>query len=141
MNFYGGGYSDIKKASGSWKNSFDALYNSDKWICGYAEIEGGVGHPPLNNKWKELIGNGAYICKANTPLTNLWYNEMIAFLDEKLELLKKHPAKHPDDCAEKGEGYPIRWTEMLGRIFHQVVYKYKDNIMNTLPPPVFVDFR
>lgn len=32
MNFYGGGYSDIKKTTGSWKKSFEDLYNSDNWI-------------------------------------------------------------------------------------------------------------
>lgn len=63
MNFYGGGYSDIKMTTGSWKKSFDDLYNSDKWINGYQEIGyNGVAVNYLKSNWYELIGNGAYIC-------------------------------------------------------------------------------
>ena len=141
MNFYGGGYSDIKKTTGSWKKSFDELNASDKWICGYPEIEGGVGYDPLKNSWKELIGNGAYICKANTPLTNEWYAEMCELLDMKLEQLKLHPASFPQDSSEKGTGYPIGWVEMLGKIFHRVIYKYKHHVTNTLPISIFRDYR
>lgn len=141
MNFYGGGYSDIKKTTGSWKSSFDELANSDKWICGYPEIEGGVGYEPLNDHWRELIGNGAYICKPNTPLTNEWYNSMISLLDTKLEQLKIHPASFPQEKAEDATGYPIEWNEMLGRIFHKVIYKYKERIMNTLPVSIFTNYR
>jgi hypothetical protein len=141
MNFYGGGYSDIKKTTGSWKKSYNELLNSDKWICGYPEIDGGVGYEPLKDEWRELIGNGAYICKPNTPLTNEWYDEMLGLLDSKLEQLKLHPASFPQDSAEKATGYPIGWTEMLGKIFHKVVYKYKDRVMNTLPISVFTNYR
>ena len=141
MNFYGGGYSDIKKTTGSWKSSFDNLSNSDKWICGYKEIEGGVAYEPLKDKWKELIGNGAYICKPNTPLTNEWYNEMIKLLNTKLEKLKVNSAKFPQDSAEKGTGYPIGWNEILGRIFHRLIHKYKDYVMNTLPISIFENYR
>lgn len=141
MHFYGGGYSDIKKTTGSWKKSYDELLNSDKWICGYPEIDGGVGYEPLKDKWRELIGNVAYICKPNTPLTNEWYNEMMSLLDTKLEQLKMHPATHPQDKAEDGRGYPIEWNEMLGRIFHRLAYKYKDHVMNTLPISIFTNYR
>jgi len=143
MHFYGGGYSDIKKTTGSWKKVYDELLNSDKWICGYAETEssGGIAYPPLVDKWRELIGNAAYICKPNTPLTNEWYNEMMSLLDMKLEQLKMHPATHPQDKAEDGRGYPIEWNEMLGRIFHRLAYKYKDHVMNTLPISIFTNYR
>ena len=144
MHFYGGGYSDIKKTTGSWKASFDELARSDKWICGYAEIDGGVAYEPLKDKWKDLIGNGAYICKPNTPLTNEWYNDMIKLLDRKLEGLKLNPAKSPRNGHNEGgpdSKYPIDWNEMLGRIFHRLIYKYKDHVMNTLPISIFQNYR
>ena len=142
MNFYGGGYSDIKKTTGSWKSSFDTLAKSDKWICGYAEPgPAGIAYEPVKDNWQELIGNGAYICKPNTPLTNEWYNDMIQLLDGKLEALKKNPAIFPQNSAEKGTGYPIEWNEMNGRIFHRLIYKYKDHIMNTLPISIFQNYR
>jgi len=133
MNFYGGGYSDIKGTSSSWKDSFDDLNNSDKWICGYQEIEGGVAYQPYVTKWRELLGNGAYICKKDTQLTNMWYNEMINLLDQKLSLIEQNPAAHTRDCFEQSSKYPIEWNEMLGRIFHKYNYKFKDKCLNSLP--------
>lgn len=142
MNFYGGGYSDIKTQSGSWKESFNDLENNEeKWINGYREIKGGVGYEPLNDKYNELIGNGAYICKPRTPLTELWYREMLSYLDTKLDHLRMYPSTFPRDCAEVSGGkYPIGWIEMLGRIFHRVCYEYRDRILFTVPTPVFKDY-
>lgn len=134
MNFIGGGYSDIKKTSGSWTEHFERLKTSKKWICGYKEIgPNGVPYTPLAENWEDLIGNGSYICKPHTPLTALWYKNMLSFLDDKLEILKKNPSHNPQDCSEKNSGYPIGWSEMLGVIFHQVVFKYKNYVDNSLP--------
>jgi hypothetical protein len=133
MNFYGGGYSDIKRTTGSWIDSFHSLNNSDYWICGYKEVQGGVAYPPYVDNYHELIGNCAYICKPQTELTKEWYSSMISLLDLKLENLIRNPSKFPQDCSECGSGYPIEWNEMLGRIFHRVSYKYKEYLLNTLP--------
>jgi hypothetical protein len=134
MHFYGGGYCDIKKTRGSWVKSFDELRRSDAWICGYKEIDGGIWSlSPVADKWSELIGNGAYICKPGTPLTSEWYNEMISLLDKKHGLLILNPSTSPQDCSEKGTGYPLGWNELLSRIFHPICYKYKNRLLNTLP--------
>jgi hypothetical protein len=139
MNFIGGGYSDVKETTGSWIEGFSDLEkNEDKWINGYKEINGGVSYIFVRHKWELLIGNGAYICKPNTPLTNEWYSSMIRLLDERLELLRKHPARHPRDTfGDNGSLYPLEWNEMLGRIFHRVCYKYRDRLLNTLPISIF----
>ena len=140
MNFHGGGYSDIKITTGSWKKCFHDLLISDKWICGYKEINGGVACKDIADKWELLVGNGAYICKPQTELTKEWYNNMILLLDSKLEKLKIKPSRNPRDCSESGSGYPIEWNEMLGRIFHRVSYNYKDKLMNTLPISIFYNY-
>lgn len=139
MNFHGGGYCDIKKTTGSWKKSFENLYNNNNaWIIGYKEIPGGS---PVNINHNYLIGNGAYICKKNTKLTNEWYNNMILLLDKKLEDLKKNPANNPrDSFSNNGSKYPISWAEMLGCIFHPLIFKYKDNVLNTLPILIFNNY-
>lgn len=143
MHFYGGGYTDIKETTGSWVSAFNELENnSTKWICGYKEVCGGVAYRPYIDKWQELVGNGAYICKPQTPLTTEWYNEMIALLDTKLERLKLFPAQHPQDKdIGNGNCYPIQWVEMLGEIFHKVSYKYKEHLLNTLPISIFKNYR
>lgn len=138
MNFYGEGYCDIKKTTGSWKQSFHDLYNSDAWINGYKEIPGGS---PVGINHNYLIGNGAYICKKNTPLTNEWYNNMIILLDKKLEDLKKNPANNPrDSFNNNGSKYPIAWAEMLGCIFHPLIFKYKEKVLKTLPILIFNNY-
>lgn len=140
MNFYGGGYSDIKKTKGSWVSSFDKLINSNNFVCGYPEIEGFSANESLKDKSKDLIGNCAYICKPESSLTKEWYAEMITLLNTKLNLLKKNPAKHPRDKKDDGTGYPLYWEEMLGQIFHKYVYKYKDKISKCLPISVFTNY-
>jgi hypothetical protein len=137
MHFHGGGYSDIKKASGSWIESFTQMNTTDAWMCGYKEIEGGVAYAPNADKWRVMVGNGAYICKPQTELTAKWYSEMLALLDSKLDALRLHPSSFPQDCSEVSP-YPIGWNEMLGRIFHRVSYEYSDKIINILPMPVCV---
>ena len=140
MNFHGGGYSDIKKTTGSWKESFSAMNTTDAWICGYKEVEGGVAYAPNADKWREMVGNVAYICKPLTPLTQKWYSEMMVLLDSKLDALRENPSTFPQDCSEVSS-YPIGWNELLGRIFHRVSYEYKDKCMNILPTSVFSDYR
>ena len=140
MNFHGGGYSDVKKTTGSWIESFDRINTTDAWICGYKEVEGGVAYPPNADKWREMVGNGAYICKPLTPLTKKWYAEMISLLDSKLDALQQHPSRFPQDCSEVSS-YPIAWNELLGRIFHRVSYEYKEHLLNILPISVFSDYR
>ena len=145
MHFHGGGYSDIKETTGSWVDACTELVkNEDKWICGYPEISNGVAYEPVSDKWYELIGNCAYICKPQTKLTFEWYSEMLALLDTKLERLRLFPATHPQQEGNSSpdyNGYPIEWNEMLGRIFHKVAYKYKEHLLNHLPICVFTHYR
>jgi hypothetical protein len=141
MNFYGGGYSDIKQIDTSWLNYYKELIYSDKWACGYAEISPGDiaygNDTSLNDQMKKnynkLIGNGCYIFKKNTPLTNEWYEQMIKMMDEKYDKLKKYPSKTPRQAYSDEYPYPFEWTELLGRIFHPLIYKYNDKIFKNLP--------
>jgi len=139
MHVHGGGYSDIKRPSGSWVQAFDDLDGSDMWMNGYPEIEGGAAHTHAEH-WGSLIGNCSFICKPRTPLTEAWYGGVVAFLDTKLEELKAHPASSPQDCAGRSS-YPIEWNELGGRIFHPLNYIYKEKILRTIPTPIFTDYR
>jgi len=112
MNFFGGGYSDIKKTSDSWIKSYKDLYDNDFWICVNQNID------DINNY--KIIDNYSYICKLQTPLTIELYNEIILLLNSKLELLKKY---------KKIElKYPIEYNE-LSNIFFKILFKYKDKIL------------
>jgi Capsular polysaccharide synthesis protein len=143
MHFHGGGYSDIKKTTASWVSAFDDIRsNSDCYINGYREQgPGDIAYAPNAKHWQVLLGNGAYICRPQTEFTAKWYNEMIQLLDSKLETLKKHPATYPQENAEDGNGYPLEWNELLGRIFHKLLMNYLPNLMYTLPRPICIDYR
>uniref|UniRef100_A0A6C0L8N2 Capsular polysaccharide synthesis protein n=1 Tax=viral metagenome TaxID=1070528 RepID=A0A6C0L8N2_9ZZZZ len=138
MNFHGGGYSDIKYTTGSWVAAFDELGSSDAWMNGYKEEHSGcIAYPPVAEYWSELIGNGAYIAKPRTPLTEEWYSAMMSFLDSKLEKLRLNPSTCPRDHSGTGSSYPIAWAEMLGFIFHRVSFGYRDKLLKTVPTPIF----
>jgi hypothetical protein len=133
MHVHGGGYSDVKGTGGSWLPAFEAMSDFDVWINGYPETgRASVAYSPAKDRWWELVGNCAYICRPRTPLTTEWFGEMNRLLDSKLEALRANPAKRPDDRAEWGP-YPIQWNEMLGRIFHKVLAKYVSHARQMVP--------
>lgn len=153
MYHHGGGYSDIKCQTGSWFDSFLKL-NSDSNLMaiGYKEVEGGVAvidnkqlYKIMSDNYFNLIGNGAYICKPRTSFTKKWYDNLHKKLDEKYELLKENPASHHRDHAglwlgDKRSKYPLQWTEILGQIFHPLVYEYSSEILKNLPAPIFTNY-
>ena len=132
-HFYGGGYMDIKQTLGSWVDCFEQLRNSDQWMCGYRMHGPDIAYEPNKDKWYDLIGLGAYICKPQTQLTKEWYEDMLRVLDSRLEQLKQNPSKYTNDCVWTDSGYPIRWAEILGEVFHKVSYEHRDKLLYTLP--------
>ena len=66
---------------------------------------------------------------------------MLKLLDNKFDDLKSNPSTNFRDCKELGNGYPIEWNEMLGRIFHRICYKYNNKILNTLPTLIFKGYK
>jgi len=144
MHFIGGGYSDIKETTGSWKKSFDDMETSGKWACGYKDTRDGVAHEPddeaFKDKWDLLIGCGAYIFKPKTALTQEWFDGITDLLNKKLPELQKNPAKNPQDSQETGSGYPIEWNK-FNRVFHKLIYKYHDKVLQTLPICIFTNYR
>ena len=152
MHHYGGGFTDIKKQTGEWITSFERLKNSDAYCLGYQELSNGVAiiddkklYEEMNKNYMKLIGNGAYIFESNTEFTNEWYNTLHKILDEKYEQLKNNPATDNRDyygmnINGRYSTYPIRWTEILGNIFHPLCYKYQDKILQGLPVPSFENY-
>lgn len=147
MHHHGGGYSDIKRATKSWTASWDAVSSDENlWISGYKEIgPGGVAHKDYRHLWESLIGNGCYICRPRTPLTQEWYDQLKSKIKGFSDTLKKFPARETRDKKEnygdKSNCYPIEWNEILGRIFHPLVYKYRDHVDMSLPKLIFSNYQ
>lgn len=129
MHIYGGAYSDIKKNLYQWDDCFDRLNNSNKWILGYPEIApSGVSsnNKTLRLNYFRLIGNGCFICKPFTPFTEEWFLKVNRLLDKNYEALKSSPG----DMWGKNEGYPLRWAEVQGELFHPLIYKFRNYVIH-----------
>jgi hypothetical protein len=140
MHHIGGGYTDIKQHNKPWQPAFDRLqYQPHFWFSGYREpAPGGVApvkdndlYDTLSKNYRDLIGTSNFICKPGTSFTEEWYNTLNQILYDKLPELEKWPARHPREGAQDGYDpnypYPIEWTEILGNIFHPLVYKYREH--------------
>ena len=134
MHHYGGGYADIKTFPYSWNGAFDKLENSNAYAIGYPEI-GPIGVAQVENKnlkedmknyWRLLISNCAYIFRPYTKFTKAWLDEAKRRIKMNLNKLKNHPAKNPFGT---NKDYPIKWTYILGQIFHPLCLKYHDKIL------------
>ena len=51
------------------------------------------------------------------------------------------PSTYPQNKKEDGNGYPIEWNEMLGRIFHKELINYLPNILYSVPRPITENYR
>jgi hypothetical protein len=154
MHHFGGGYTDLKPTSVSWRKSFERVRDSEALGLGYQEIgPNGVarcGEPlesELRANYQKLIGNCAFIFKKKTAFTNLWFEQTHQFLDRKLPALREHPAQHPMDHrgVTLPDGsvsqYPIGWTEAAGDIFHPLVYQFHEQILQDKIAPQFHSYR
>lgn len=153
MHHFGGGYTDIKLTSKTWGPFFDQLEASDKLALGYTEVPHGIPHVEgefgdlLRRSHAELIGLCAFIFKKNTVLTKEWLEQTDRLLDAKLPLLQQHPAQHPMDqtgvILPNGQAsqYPLRWAELLGEIFHPLIYKHRKKLLLAPIEPYFGNYR
>jgi len=131
MKHFGGGYTDIKAQSGSWIESFEKISKLDEiWMVGYDKNPTGPN-----------VGLGSFICKADTPLINELYDEIVNILDKKLNLLKLYPSKFPQDVTSETSNYPLVWTEILAQPFIKIISKYIIHYDGTLPHPYSHHYR
>lgn len=153
MHHYGGGYSDIKRNSKSWKSSFNKINNSNKIALGYREISvDGVAYIngafniknfkkinyDMRRHYPYLIGNCGYIFRPYTVFTNAWINE----LHRRLDLVQLELKNNPGNIMGDNLGYPIIWNSILGQIFHPLCLKYhKDIIKDDHVKPEFSNYR
>lgn len=149
MYHYGGGYGDIKTYYKSWVPAFERLDHSDAYVVGYPEVGfwGAAYHDidhcglrrDLWTHWRYLVGNGSYICRPHTKFTAEWHSEAKRRLIQMTDILREHPALDP---FGKTPDYPIRWSWMLGAIFHPLSLKYKEKLLKDKAlMPSFENYR
>lgn len=146
MYHHGGAYADIKaNALLHWSPFFKDFAGSEAWVYGAREgNEGGVACMPeklkilnlsmpcadVKRHYKKMLSNGAYIFKAHTPFARDWLRENNNRLDELSDSLQRHPSPEPGRCClrQDPKGYPVRWTEFHGDIFHPLCVKYETKL-------------
>jgi hypothetical protein len=149
MYHYGGGYADIKTYCKSWIPAFEKLEKSNAFVIGYPEvgfwgaanqdIESGFLKEDLKNYWRYLIGNGSYICRPHTRFTAEWHAEAKRRLVELTNVLRDHPAADP---FGRNADYPVKWSGLLGSIFHPLCLKYHDRLLKDMAlMPSFKNYR
>lgn len=146
MNFFGGGYSDIKTIRRGWLPAFERLNAApQKWALGYREIAsdmtstlpGRLG-ADVRRHYSLLIGNGAFIMKPQTPLTLEWYHRLLDRMDFYAEALERYPGNERGD----NQGYPIPWIDLLGNVLPPLGLKYhKRLIQDDSIRPDFHNYR
>lgn len=141
MHHYGGGYADVKTYHHSWKKALKKINShKDKWVLGYPEVGGiakvgGKLYEDLSFHITLLIGNGAFICRPHTTLTNEWYIELHRRMDEYAEKLELY-------SNGKIAEYPVPYTYLMGNIFHPLCLKFhKKLIQDKSLMPEFTNYR
>lgn len=153
---FGGGYCDIKSIKHGWQDSFRLLNSRSDCIgCGYQEIgEGGVGtikideefsrksienfNCSLRKNYRNLIGNGAYIFKPKNKL--LGY--VLAEQERRILKFSLKLRENPGNPMGNNDGYPIKWTYLLGDIFQPLSYFFSNQILqDERIKPSFQNYR
>lgn len=153
MHHYGGGYTDIKHSSASWHPFFETLQRSEALALGYTEIPEGMPHlegelgQQIQRNYFKVIGLCAFIFRRKTAITTAWYQQLIELLDRRLDQLCTWPAQHPQDQfgvqlpSGQFSSYPFRWAELLGEIFHPLIYEHRNRLLHAPIAPVFYGYR
>ena len=148
MHHHGGGYSDMKPASGSWKAAFERLNKSTAWVSGYRELGSNVvaectGNPQMREKlrrqYRKLIGCCSFICKPHTEFTEEWLSIVEGLLTEYHIKLSWNPGNIMGD----NPGYPLAWTQIMGDVFHPLILKYHDKVIydSSVMPNLNLEYR
>lgn len=149
MYHYGGGYADIKAYYKSWLLAFEKLEQSNAFVIGYPEVGfWGAANQDISDvnlkkdlkiHWRYLVGNGSYICRPHTRFTAEWHAEAKRRLIGLTRELREHPATDP---FGRNNDYPVKWSGLLGSIFHPLCLKYHDKLLKDKAlMPSFENYR
>ena len=150
MNFYGGGYADIKHFSiyNNWKSMFDKINLEDQLdIIGEKDpmlskqydikcstlpkytartnVDISLLHPKEAFK---LLGNSFFIVRPHSKFSQEWYKKVNLHCDQVFAEVKQHPATLQDNNQNKTfyTDYPLIWQQLQRYIFHPLCYELYD---------------
>jgi len=132
MHHHGGAYLDVKEPLHSWLASHEQMAaDPDAWVTSYrsshadwiGKLPGRTGRDILVH-YRAMFGKGGFMMRSHTPLTAEWMARMHAVLEAKqLDL-----ARHPGGVFGDDEGYPLSWTDLLGRVLDPLTLKHHPHV-------------
>ena len=147
MYNFGGAYTDIKSHLQLDWIKFFKDFQPDAWVYGGREYgPGGVGCATdvlshlgietncttLRKDYFSLVHNGAYIFRRHSPFAREWLDRNNKQLDDLEHALGLHPSPISGRCCQNGEGgYPIRWAQLHGELFHPLCWKYSNHVQTS----------
>lgn len=137
MNFFGGGYSDIKKGHKNWTSCISKiLANPNLDCCGMPELKGGIAYPG---------GHGRMFFRDYYPLEGGNYSEYQKLNDGQLDaklatLLNKNVSVLISNQAfycKPGTPFTKKWYELVQKTMDNVFIPLKNNPADhdRMPPP------
>jgi hypothetical protein len=158
MDYFGGGYSDIKPLRWNWLPYADALENEPQRIAFYGSPEQSpqsvAGNASLQKQWSLIVSNCAFLFRPRTDFAFAWRERVHQVLDAHFDAIREHPGTyHPRavasgihsygwlDIRRSPRGYPLRWAQIQGEVFHKLQAEQFDSFKAALPPLEFGRYR
>ena len=146
MHHHGGAYCDIKRGYGDVAACVRRLDGApDRWILGYPELSsrhaaaapGELGRA-LRRHHGLLVGNGAFVLRPRTPLTQQWIEEV----ERRLDAVADDLARNPGGIWGDTPGYPVAWGDLLGAVLQPLCLKHHERTLaDPRMMPSLEDFR
>ncbi len=157
---YGGGWHDVKPTGVSYATAWSPFADCNVHLVGRPEVVGGTaGVYDEKGNWMPdymelMVSCGWWIGRQRTAFSLDTYQRLHNILDSKLKKLRKCPARYPYDTYKtrypfdpnkkphltrferrilRVYNYPMNWAEVFGDIFHPMVYKYNEHVVQSLP--------
>lgn len=134
MHYYGGGYLDVKTIKSSWVPAFQRLReNKSAWVLGYRELSHATAstlpgrmQSQVRKNFFRIIGNGAFICKPESPITSEWLAEV-----ERRLAYYEQPLKIRPGGIRGGEATTevVPKHALLGGVFGALNLKYHEHLI------------
>lgn len=128
MHHHGGGYVDIKRPLHPWTEAFTRLQSDpDAWVASFPEakaqdparLPGKLGED-IALHFTKLVGCSSMIARPGSPFTAEWLREV----ERRLDYFAPQLQEFPGGIRGERVGYPISWTDVLGKIYHPLQLKY-----------------
>ena len=158
MYHFGGGYADIKPFRWNWRPFFDELERDSDDVDFFGSPEQSkesvAGGTEVQVHWRSLVSNCAFVFKPQTKFAAEWRQRVHQALDGHLAALRLHPGTYHPRAVASGihsygwldlrrgpRGYPLRWAEIQGEIFHKLQIERLGAFRAALPPLDFGRYR